>query len=137
MCIGLALDYDVLVISRIREHRVAGYEIRGAIIKAVWEINTTVVCAGMIMALAFGGLLLSSSLAVNQMSWLLTTSVLFDTFIVQMIAVPAIMSLADWLSWWPGKVPTGNLVTLEEEVENHNRALESTAVEPLNLNTNF
>ena len=120
MCIGLALDYDVFVISRIREHRYNGRSIRAAILKAVWEINSTVVAAGLIMALAFGGLLLCDSIAVNQMSWILTTSVLFDTFVVQMIAVPAIMSLADNLSWWPYPVPKNNLISLEEEIKMHN-----------------
>lgn len=126
MCIGLALDYDVFVISRIREHRYNGRSIRAAILKAVWEINSTVVAAGLIMALAFGGLLLCDSIAVNQMSWILTTSVLFDTFVVQMIAVPAIMSLADNLSWWPYPVPTENLISLEEEIRMHNEAIRAS-----------
>jgi len=124
ICCGLALDYDVLVISRIREHRAAGYEIRAAIIKAMWEINSTVVCAGLIMALAFGGLLIADTMCVNQMSFLLTSNVLFDTFVVQSVVVPCIMSFADGISWWPGKVPASNLVTLEEEVELRNEAFE-------------
>jgi len=88
ICCGLALDYDVFVIARIREHRCSGYDIRASIIKAMWEINSTVVCAGLIMAIAFGGLMIADSVCVNQMSWILTSSVLFDTFVVQSVVVP-------------------------------------------------
>merc|ERR1711871_1154383 len=67
------------------------------------------------MTFAFGGLLLSASTAVNQFGFLLTVSVLFDTFVIQSIVVPAVMSFADRGSWWPRRVPTENLITLDDD----------------------
>jgi uncharacterized membrane protein YdfJ with MMPL/SSD domain len=95
--LGLTIDYDVFSFSRIYEHRADGYEIRAAIIKAVWEVSSTICVAGLIMASVFSGLLLGSSTTVNQFGFLLCTSVLVDTFIVQSLLVPGEFSLV--LEW--------------------------------------
>jgi len=121
VCVGLALDYDTLCIARVKEHRKSGMEIRAAILRGIWEISTTVVCAGTIMAIAFAGLLTSSTLVVNQISFILTLSVLVDSFIVQCIVMPCILSFADDWAWFPDKVPKHNLVTLEEEIHSRNK----------------
>jgi hypothetical protein len=113
--IGLVLDYDVFIVHRILEHRSAGYDVQASIIKAVWEVNSTIVVAGLIMCAVFSGLLLSSEVSMDQFGWLMSTSVLCDTFIVQTLLVPAIMSLGDRLSWWPRKMPLENLITLDDE----------------------
>ena len=86
--LGLTLDYDVFVISRIIEHRADGYEIRAAIIKGVWEVTSTICTAGLIMAAVFSGLLLGDSTCLIQFGFLLCTGVLVDTFIVQSLLVP-------------------------------------------------
>eukprot|EP00511_Aplanochytrium_stocchinoi_P008169 CAMPEP_0204859358 /NCGR_PEP_ID=MMETSP1347-20130617/23651_1 /ASSEMBLY_ACC=CAM_ASM_000690 /TAXON_ID=215587 /ORGANISM="Aplanochytrium stocchinoi, Strain GSBS06" /LENGTH=167 /DNA_ID=CAMNT_0052007821 /DNA_START=834 /DNA_END=1337 /DNA_ORIENTATION=- len=113
--IGLALDYDVFLIGRVMEHRSAGYDVRAAIVKAVAEVGSTISAAGIIMALAFSGLLLANQTAVDQMGWILSAGVLADTFIVNTFLVPALMSLADGLSWWPTKMPMENLITLDHQ----------------------
>lgn len=117
ICVGLALDYDTLCIARVKEHRERGLEIRAAILRGTWEISTTVVSAGSIMAIAFAGLLLATTLVVNQMSFILTTSVLFDSFIIQCCMMPCILSFADEIAWWPARMPQEHLVTLDEEIE--------------------
>jgi RND superfamily putative drug exporter len=109
--IGLCLDYDVFICARILEHRVDGYEIRAAIIKSVWEVNSTIVVAGLIMAAVFSGLLLGDGLSVNQFGFLLCTSVLVDTFIVQSILVPCIFSFGDGFLWWPRKIVSSGLIS--------------------------
>ncbi|GBG34039.1 MmpL efflux pump, putative [Hondaea fermentalgiana] len=120
ICVGLALDYDTLCIARVKEHRERGLAIRAAILRGTWEISTTVVSAGTIMAIAFAGLLTSSTLVVNQMSFILTTSVLFDSFIIQCCVMPCILSFADEIAWWPAAMPQENLLTLHEEIATRN-----------------
>ena len=54
------------------------------------------------MAVAFSGLLFSKTPAMNQLSFFLCAAVLYDTFVVRALLVPAMMSLGGDASWWPG-----------------------------------
>jgi len=110
------LDYDVFTAHRIFELRSAGFELRAAIVKGLWETQSTVFVAGLIMASVFTGLLLSSETAVNQFGFLLLFGVLFDTFVVQALLFPAIISLNfGRLAWWPRRMPEHDLVTLDDD----------------------
>ena len=117
MIIGLSLDWDVLLISRIMEHRENGYDIQSSICKATCETGGTVSTAGVIMCLAFGGMLLSDQLIINACGFILTLALLFDTFIVNTILVPALISMGDWIMWWPVRMPMHDLKTLHNYAE--------------------
>ena len=109
------LDYDVFTVHRIFEHRAHGYELRAAIVKGLWETQSSVFVAGLIMGSVFAGLLLSSEPAVNQLGFLLLVSVLFDTFVVQALLFPSIVSLnLGRLAWWPREMPEHGLITLDD-----------------------
>ncbi|MHA1414887.1 MAG: MMPL family transporter [Candidatus Heimdallarchaeaceae archaeon] len=103
--LGLGLDYDIFLLSRISEYRKKGYSDRSAIIKGVEKTGTIITAAGIIMAIAFSGLLISSEMILNQVGFILCISVLVDTFFIRTILVPAIMSLAQKWNWWPKKMP--------------------------------
>jgi uncharacterized membrane protein YdfJ with MMPL/SSD domain len=107
--IGLALDYDVFLIQRIAENRRRGIHVRWAVPLAVSQTGSLITAAGVIMAVAFGSLLFMDSMAARQMGFILVSSVLFDTFVVRTLLVPAVMSMTDCFGWWPGKVPRRNL----------------------------
>jgi len=111
---GLCLDYDTFLGLRILEHRIHGYSIQAAIIKSIWEVNSQIVAAGTIMAIVFAGLLTGDSLSVNEFGFLLCTSVLVDTFIVQTLLVPAIFSFGDSFLWWPRRLVSEGLITLDD-----------------------
>jgi len=113
MIVGLALDYDVLLISRIMEHRHRGYDVQAAICKAVCETGGTISAAGVIMCLAFGGLLLSDQTATDACGLILTVGILLDTFVVNTVLVPAIISLGDKVAWYPTQMPMTNLKGLD------------------------
>ena len=114
--LGLVLDYDVFTAHRIVEHRADGYALQAAVVKGVWETQSTVVVAGLIMASVFGGLLLSPEPAINQFGFLLLFGVLFDVFVVQALLFPSIASLdLGRASFWPRSVPMEGLITLEDE----------------------
>jgi uncharacterized membrane protein YdfJ with MMPL/SSD domain len=84
-------------------------------VKATWEVQSTIVSAGLIMASVFGGLLLSDETAIDQFGFLLCFSVLVDTFVVQCFLIGPILSLGDGFSWWPRTMPSEKLITLADE----------------------
>jgi len=106
---ALALDYDLLVVLRIRDFRFEGYTSKASIVRAMHETRWVVVSAGVMMAIAFGGNLLAESTALNQAGWILSSGVLVDVFVVRTFMVPALLSLADKVAWWPSIPPSENL----------------------------
>jgi len=112
--LGLVIDYDIFLVHRVQEHRHSGYDMQASIIKAIWEVQTTIISAGLIMSSVFGGLLLSDEIAIDQFGFLLCTSVLLDTFVVQCFLIGPILSLGDTFAWWPKPIPFHDLITLED-----------------------
>jgi uncharacterized membrane protein YdfJ with MMPL/SSD domain len=103
--VGLALDYDVFLISRILEYRLEGYEHKTSIACGLHATGGIITAAGIIMAFAFGSLMLSSNPVLYQWSFLLTTAVLLDTFVIRTIVVPIVTGLAGRHCWWPRQLP--------------------------------
>jgi RND superfamily putative drug exporter len=120
--VGLALDYDCFLLTRIAEYRVDGYNAKASVLKGVHDTAGIITAAGIIMSLAFSTMLTMSEMAVRQTGWLLTSSVILDTFVVRTIVVPAVMSLADRFGWWPRKIPTTGLMNEFDEVDENERS---------------
>merc|ERR1719229_1165089 len=108
--IGFALDYEIFLFSRVFEYRHKGYNTRASIILAVANTGPIISSAGIVMSMAFCGLLLQSIVSSNQMGFLFVFGVLIDTFIVRPMLVPPILSLVDKLNWWPTNVPQKKLL---------------------------
>ncbi len=102
--VGLGLDYDIFLYSRIMEFRVAGYDERVAIMKGVQKTGGIITGAGCIMAVAFGGMMFSQELVLNEFGFFLCFTVLIDTFIVRTMVVPALINLIGTWNWWPTKM---------------------------------
>ena len=62
--------------------------------------------AGLVMAIAFGGLFLAGEPAMNQLAFFFVTSVLVDTFLTRTILVPCMMDVLGRLNWLPRPMPT-------------------------------
>merc|ERR1711907_536585 len=114
--IGLALDYDIFLFSRVYELRSKGSGspgvqdlTRAAIIEAVEITGPVISGAGVICALAFLGMLVNTNTFLNQFGFIMILGILLDTFVVRVILVPSMLSLGGWLNWWPKKMP-GNFV---------------------------
>jgi len=99
--LGLGLDYDVFLISRIFEYREKGYNDNSAVLIGLYKTGGIITAAGIIMTLAFGGLLLSQTIALNQWACYLTGAVLLDTFLIRTVVVPILMGYTGKQSWWP------------------------------------
>lgn len=103
--IGLALDYDVFLFARVLELRQEGFNNKAAIRGAIFLTGPIITSAGMIMAIALGGLLLCDVPSNNQIGFVLTFGVLVDTFVIRTCLVPAVLSLGSTLNYWPQKMP--------------------------------
>ncbi len=103
VCLGLGMDYDILLITRIREEVTKGRENNEAIVIAVEKTGAIITACGLIMAAAFGSMMLSNGFLLKQFGFALMFAILLDAIIVRIYLVPAIMSLLGKWNWWaPG-----------------------------------
>uniref|UniRef100_A0A7S2K5X9 Membrane transport protein MMPL domain-containing protein n=2 Tax=Leptocylindrus danicus TaxID=163516 RepID=A0A7S2K5X9_9STRA len=103
--VGLGLDYDIFLASRVLELRLEGYDEQSSILKGLYKTGGIITAAGTIMAIAFGGLLLGGEVLLNQLAFYIFIAVLMDTFVVRTIMVPILMGLSHQYTWWPQKLP--------------------------------
>lgn len=97
VCLGLGMDYDILLTTRIRENRLKGMSNDDAIQHAVEKSGAVITLCGLIMAGTFSTLMLSSSPMLMQFGFALGFAILVDALIVRTYIVPAIMHLlGDW-----------------------------------------
>jgi len=101
--VGLGLDYDVFFTESVVEAYDKGVPAKEAIVRALAHTGNIICAAGVIMAIAFGALLLGSP-ALNQISFLLVLGVLVDCFVTTKFIIPACCALMSTeLNFWPRK----------------------------------
>jgi len=103
--LGLGLDYDLFLLGRVLEYRKSGFSDRASFAYGVGKTGPVITSAGWVMAIAFGGLMLSDQPVLNQTSLLLVVAVLVDTFFIRTLATPAIHARFGKYNWWPRSVP--------------------------------
>lgn len=98
ICLGLGMDYDILLTTRIKENvRAHGMSNDEAIHHAVVHSGSVITICGLIMGGAFGTLMLSSMGMLQQFGFALCFAILCDALIVRTYIVPAVMHLlGDW-----------------------------------------
>jgi RND superfamily putative drug exporter len=104
---GMALgeDYNILVMSRIREESHKEKNLTAAVTKAVGITGTTVTSAGLILAGTFSILgLVGGNEQVQQIGFGIAFGILLDTFFVRTLLVPSIVALLGRYNWWPSKL---------------------------------
>ncbi|MYU17712.1 MMPL family transporter [Streptomyces sp. SID8361] len=98
---GLAMDYQVFMVSRIQEAHRRGLPPFEAVLDGFRRASVIVIAAAAIMAAVFAGFLLSGATTlVSSMSLALTVGVLADALIVRMVLVPSLLVLAGRKAWW-------------------------------------
>ncbi|NYT12331.1 MAG: MMPL family transporter [Methanomassiliicoccales archaeon] len=119
VCLGLGMDYDIFLTTRIREEVHKGKPMKEAIVDSVKATGGIITICGLIMAGAFGTMTLSGSVMLQEFGFALAFAILLDATVVRMYLVPAIMSLMGRWNWWaPGKLQrtrTSHLEEVEEE----------------------
>ncbi|MEB3778944.1 MAG: MMPL family transporter [Desulfurococcales archaeon] len=103
LMITLGLDYDIFLATRLREEMSRGRGQDESLIIAVERSGLVITACGLILAGAFGSLLLSGSMLLKQTGMAVASSILIDTFIIRPIVAPAVISLAGSRNWWPGR----------------------------------
>jgi putative drug exporter of the RND superfamily len=97
---GLSMDYEVFLLSRIRELHDRGYGNVDAVAFGLERTGGVITGAAAIMIVVFAAFTLSPILVVKELGFALATAVLLDATIVRTILVPATMRLlGDW-NWW-------------------------------------
>jgi putative drug exporter of the RND superfamily len=97
---GLSMDYEVFLVSRIREEYVHGDEPRPAIVDGMGAIGRVVMAAAAIMAVVFFSFVLGPDRAIKEFGIALGAAILIDAFIVRLTLVPAVMWLLDRQAWY-------------------------------------
>jgi len=99
--IGLALDYDMFLFASVLELRQKGFDNELAVQGAVCVTVPTITSAGLVMAIAFGGLLLSNIPASNMLGFVTAFGLLLHTFVICTCYVPATLCLFPGINFWP------------------------------------
>lgn len=97
---GLAMDYEVFIVSRVREEFVHGKPATAATVEGVGHGARVVTAAALIMASVFAGFILVHDPVIKAIGFGLTIGVLIDAFVVRMTLVPAVLSLLGKAAWW-------------------------------------
>jgi RND superfamily putative drug exporter len=97
---GLAMDYEVFLVSRMREDFVHGDTARQATINGMGHGARVVTAAALIMMSVFGGFVFLDDPVIKSMGFALAIGVAIDAFVVRMTIVPAVMSLLGDHAWW-------------------------------------
>jgi putative drug exporter of the RND superfamily len=97
---GLSMDYEVFLVSRMKELHENGLDNESAVIGGVQQTGRIITAAALLMSIVFLSLLTSSIAFMKLFAVGLALAVLMDAFIVRGLLVPAIMKLAGNASWW-------------------------------------
>ncbi|MFE9028940.1 MMPL family transporter [Streptomyces iakyrus] len=97
---GLAMDYEVFLVSRMREAYVHGESPSQAITSGFHHSARVVVAAALIMIAVFAGFIGESDSMIKMIGFGLASAVLFDAFVVRMAIVPAVLALLGDKAWW-------------------------------------
>jgi len=102
---GLGMDYNIFIITRVREELSKGYTDEVAIRRTVERTGGIITICGMIMAGTFGTMMLSSMGMLQQFGFALFFSIILDAFIVRIYFMPAVLVLVKKYNWWaPGRL---------------------------------
>ncbi|AGZ43790.1 MMPL family transporter [Actinoplanes friuliensis] len=97
---GLAMDYEVFLVSRMREDYVHGADVQAATISGMGHGARVVTAAALIMTSVFAGFMLIDDPVIKSMGFALAIGVAIDAFVVRMTIVPAVISLLGRAAWW-------------------------------------
>ncbi|MET1030992.1 MMPL family transporter [Domibacillus tundrae] len=122
---GLAMDYEIFLVSKMREVYVHTGDPRKAILDGMRDSGRVVTAAGLIMMAVFVGFMMTPDAMIKVMGMALAFGVLFDAFVVRMTIVPAVMTLMGKSAWylpkWLDKIlPNIDIEgeTIMKEIEN-------------------
>ncbi|WP_060881805.1 MMPL family transporter [Streptomyces scabiei] len=97
---GLAMDYEVFLVTRMREAYVHGENAHQAVVTGFRYSARVVAAAAAIMMAVFAGFIGSGESMIKMIGFGLAIAVFFDAFVVRMAIVPAVLALLGDRAWW-------------------------------------
>jgi RND superfamily putative drug exporter len=131
MIFGLAMDYEVFLVSRMREAHLHGEPADEAVVTGFRHSARVVVAAALIMIAVFAGFVGADLPMIKMIGFALAAAILFDAFVVRMAIVPAVLallgerawSLPRWLDRLLPRVDVDGRVAARAEVVDHGRQI--------------
>jgi putative drug exporter of the RND superfamily len=100
---GLSMDYEVFMLSRIREDWLETGDARGSVVRGLAGTGRVISTAAAVMVAVFFGFATESDLVVQQLGVGMAVAILLDATVVRMVLVPATMTMLGHRNWWfPG-----------------------------------
>jgi RND superfamily putative drug exporter len=97
------MDYEVFLITRIREEYLKTGDNTKAVRQGLAATGKTITAAALIMILVFGSFILGGELVIKQFGLGLAAGILMDAILIRMAIVPALMFIIGKANWWfPG-----------------------------------
>ena len=100
LLLGLGMDYNIFILTRIREEAAKGQHLNDAIVHAIQQTGGIITAAAIILAGSLGALMLSSNLMLREMGFAFAFSILIDAIVVRTYLVPAVMSTFGKWNWY-------------------------------------
>lgn len=104
---GLSMDYEVMLISRIKERHDQGHDTRDAVATGLQQSGRIITAAALIMSVVLLALVSSGISFMKLFGVGLTLAVLMDAFVIRGLLVPAFMRLAGRANWWAPRFMRG------------------------------
>jgi RND superfamily putative drug exporter len=97
---GLSMDYNVFLISAVREAKEVGDGARSAVISGIGRTASLISTAGAIMAMVFLGFMITDETEVKMIGLGLAVAVIVDVTLVRLVLAPGLLSLLGEKAWW-------------------------------------
>ncbi|RMB78195.1 MMPL family transporter [Rhodococcus sp. SBT000017] len=97
---GLAMDYQVFLVSRMREEFVHGAAAKDAVVNGFKYGARVVTSAAIIMISVFAAFIAEPDSFIKSIGFALAAAVFFDAFVVRMVLIPSVMALLGDKAWW-------------------------------------
>ena len=100
--VAIGTDYNILMISRLREEAREGREPREAAAQALRHAGPTVAAAGAILAGTFASMMLAGNSLFAEMGFSISIGIVIAAFVMAMFFTPSLTALVGHAAWWPG-----------------------------------
>ncbi|UCE45434.1 MAG: MMPL family transporter [Methanobacteriota archaeon] len=105
MLMGIGMDYNVFILTRIREEKHKGKSNEAAIVESLDWTGGIITALAIIMGSAFSMMMISSTMMLREMGFALAFAIMLDAMVVRTYIVPAMMTILGKWAWWaPGRL---------------------------------
>jgi RND superfamily putative drug exporter len=112
---GLSMDYEVFLLSRIREDWLQTGEARASVVRGLASTGRVISAAAAIMVAVFLGFATETDVVVKMLGFGMAVAIVLDATVVRMVLVPATMAMLGRLNWWLPRWADRLLPTVEAE----------------------